>query len=61
MIGIAETEAEVALAGAVELKNAVSSKFGIELPATVTFDYPSTVALATFVASRMARMQVLLS
>lgn len=61
MIGIAETEAEVALAGAVELKNAVSSKFGIELPATVTFDYPSTAALATFVASRMAHMQVLLS
>lgn len=36
--------------GAVELKNAVGSAFGIELPSTVTFDYPSVQALAGFIA-----------
>ena len=45
-------------AGAVELKNAVSAKFGVELPATVTFDYPSTAALAGFLATRMTPTQV---
>ena len=36
-----------------ELRNAVSAKFGIELPATVTFDYPTIAAMAGFLASRM--------
>ena len=40
--------------GAVELRNAVSAKFGIELPATVTFDYPSADALAGYVVQQMA-------
>ncbi len=40
--------------GAVELRNAVTAKFGVELPATVTFDYPSATALAGFIASRTA-------
>ena len=39
--------------GAVELRNAVAAKFGIELPATVTFAYPSIAALAGFLASRL--------
>lgn len=38
--------------GAVELRNAVSIKFGIELPATATFDYPSADALARFVVQQ---------
>ena len=42
--------------GAVEVRNAVASKFGIDLPATVTFDYPSVAALAGFVASRLVRL-----
>lgn len=42
-------------AGAVELRNAVIVKFGIELPATVTFDYPTIEALAGFVAARVSR------
>ncbi len=36
-----------------ELRNAVTAAFGISLPATVTFDYPTVAALAAFVASRM--------
>ena len=39
--------------GAVEVRNAVASKFGVEVPATVTFDYPSVQALAGFVHSKM--------
>lgn len=39
--------------GAVELRNAVSESFGIELPATVTFDYPSLEALASFIMNKM--------
>ncbi len=38
---------------AVELRNAVTAAFGISLPATVTFDYPTAAALAAFVASHM--------
>ena len=37
--------------GAVELRNALSSAFAVELPATVTLDYPSIAALSTYVAS----------
>ena len=43
--------------GAVELKNAVSSAFGIELPSTVTFDYPSVQALAGFIAQNSTSVQ----
>ena len=37
--------------GAVELRTALASGFGIELPATVIFDHPSIAALAGFIAS----------
>lgn len=40
--------------GAVELRNAVSARFGVELPATVTFDYPSADALARYVVQHTA-------
>ncbi len=40
--------------GAVELRNAVSTKFGIELPATVTFDQPTVQDLAHFLVARIA-------
>ena len=38
---------------AVELKNAVAARFGVTLPATVAFDYPTLKAMAAFVASNM--------
>ena len=44
-------------AGAVELRNSVMSKFGIDLPATVTFDYPSIAALVGYVVSRTGPRQ----
>lgn len=33
-------------AGLVEFRNGVQATYGIELPATVTFDYPTPLALA---------------
>lgn len=38
---------------AVELRNAVTLKFGVQLPATVAFDYPTLAALANFVTERL--------
>jgi len=37
--------------GAVELRNALTTKFGIELPATVTLDFPTINALAEHMAT----------
>ena len=41
-------------AGAVELRNTLNSTFGVELPPTVTLDYPSIAALAGYLASTSA-------
>lgn len=38
---------------AVELRNAVAAQFGVQLPATVAFDYPTLSALADFVSERL--------
>ena len=38
---------------AIELKNAVTAKFGVVLPATVAFDYPTLSALAAMVAKNL--------
>ncbi len=35
--------------GAVELRNAIAAKFGVALPATVAFDFPTASALAGYV------------
>lgn len=40
--------------GAVELRNSLSKQFGLELPATLTFDYPTTQAIAGFIHEALA-------
>ena len=40
--------------GAVELRNAISARFGGKLPATVTFDYPTPAAMAAHIAEQSA-------
>ena len=37
----------------VEVGNSVAAAFGVELPATITFDYPTLQALAGFIHSRV--------
>ena len=37
--------------GAVELRNSLATHFAVDLPSTVTFDYPTIAALANFIAS----------
>lgn len=36
-----------------ELRNALSARFELELPATAVFDYPSVAALAGFIARQL--------
>jgi acyl carrier protein len=45
--------------GAVELRNTVREKYGVDVPATVTFDYPSVSALAQYLAAKVAPQQAL--
>lgn len=40
--------------GAVDLRNALSSQFSVELPATFTFDHPSVAAMADAIAVAVA-------
>ena len=44
-------EARLDSLGAVELRNALSQKFNVELPATLAFDHPSINAVATHLAA----------
>jgi acyl carrier protein len=39
--------------GAVELKNSLEGRLGLQLPGTLVFDYPTTAALAGYVATRL--------
>ena len=43
--------------GAVELRNAVASNFGINVPATLAFDYPTLTALSEFVAASLPKTE----
>ena len=39
--------------GAVELRNSLATRFSLELPATLIFDYPTAEALAQFLTSQL--------
>lgn len=41
MLGLSCSQAGLDSLGAVDLRNAVGAKFGVELPATAAFDYPT--------------------
>ncbi len=40
--------------GAVQLRNQIAERFGVELPATAALDFPTVLALAGFVAQSVA-------
>ena len=42
--------------GAVELRTSLEAAFSMELPATVTFDYPSITALAKYIAGQQTQV-----
>ena len=54
--GASLMEAGLDSLGAVELRNALSKQFGLELPATLTFDYPTSAAISGFIADSIAPM-----
>ena len=41
--------------GAVELRSALGARFGVDMPATLTFDHPSITALAAFVFANLPK------
>ena len=44
--------------GSLELRNALATRFAVDLPATVTFDHPTPLALGAFVHQQLARSAV---
>ena len=47
-------------AGAVEVRNELSRKLGLELPSTAVFDYPSVSALCKFISGVAVQMSGML-
>lgn len=47
--------------GAVELRNALGARLNVDLPATVTLDYPSIGALAGYIAAKAAPASVVIA
>lgn len=39
--------------GAVELRNALSSKYSLDLPASLLFDYPNVASLSSYLAAAL--------
>ena len=44
----------VCAVGAVDLRNAIASRYSINLPATIIYDYPSPAALTVYLAAQLA-------
>jgi hypothetical protein len=40
--------------GAVELKNSLATRYSLDLPATLTFDYPTVAALAAYIGNNLS-------
>ena len=43
--------------GAVELRNAISQQYSLDLPATLLFDYPTLSSVANYLSKHMARVE----
>jgi acyl carrier protein len=43
--------------GAVELRNKIGSTFGVQLPATLVFDYPTLSSLTAYIASQLSAVE----
>ena len=43
--------------GAVELRSNLQTKFSLDLPATLTFDYPNIASLAKFLGSQLSAVK----
>lgn len=48
------TQAGLDSLGAVEFRNAISSAFAVQFPATAAFDYPTVAALAPYISAQLA-------
>jgi acyl carrier protein len=43
--------------GAVELRNSLEAALGVSLPTTLVFDYPTSAAIAAFIAGQRPILQ----
>ena len=50
---IAHVQAGLDSLGAVELRNALTAEFGLAMPATLAFDYPTQSAIAQFISAQL--------
>ena len=54
---LAQATCYLMVTGAVDLRNALAARFGVELPATAVYDHPTPAALAAQIAKLQAAKQ----
>ena len=54
LCSLLDCEERCCLTGAVELRNALTARYNLDLPLTVIFDYPTVAALAALIAGKLA-------